>query len=60
MESLKNHITYRKLDIDVDENLVIKFKIRSVPTLVLVENGIEKNRLVGVHQAPEILRFYNG
>jgi thioredoxin-like negative regulator of GroEL len=60
MESLKSHVTYRKLDIDVDENLVIKFKIRSVPTLVLVENGIEKNRLVGVHQAPEILRFYNG
>jgi thioredoxin-like negative regulator of GroEL len=60
MESLKNHITYRKLDIDIDENLVIKFKVRSVPTLILVENGVEKNRLVGVHQAPEILRFYHG
>jgi thioredoxin 1 len=59
MESLNGQINYRKLDVDNEQDLAVKYKIRSVPTLVLIENGVEKNRLVGVHQAPEILKFYN-
>ena len=59
MESLKGQVNFSKLDVDVEQDLAVKYKVRSVPTLVLVENGVEKNRLVGVHQAPEILSFYN-
>ena len=59
MESVRGQVNYSKLDIDTEQDLAIKYKVRSVPTLVLVENGVEKNRLVGVHQSPEILRFYN-
>jgi len=59
MESVKGQVNYSKLDIDAEQDLAIKYKVRSVPTLVLVENGVEKNRLVGVHQSPEILKFYN-
>jgi thioredoxin 1 len=59
MESVKGQVNYSKLDVDVEQDLAVKYKVRSVPTLVLVENGVEKNRLVGVHQAPEILNFYN-
>jgi len=59
IESLKGQISYRKLDIDNEQDLAIQYKVRSVPTLVLIENGVEKNRMVGVHQSPEILRFYN-
>jgi thioredoxin-like negative regulator of GroEL len=59
MESVKGQVNYSKLDVDAEQDLAIKYKVRSVPTLVLVENGIEKNRLVGVHQSPEILKFYN-
>jgi len=59
MESIKGQISYSKLDVDVEQDLAVKYKVRSVPTLVLVENGVEKNRLVGVHQSPEILKFYN-
>jgi thioredoxin 1 len=59
MESVKGQINYSKLDVDVEQDLAVKYKVRSVPTLVLVENGVEKNRLVGVHQSPEILKFYN-
>jgi thioredoxin 1 len=59
MESVKGQVNYSKLDIDSEQDLAIKYKVRSVPTLVLVENGVEKNRLVGVHQSPEILKFYN-
>jgi thioredoxin-like negative regulator of GroEL len=59
MESVKGQVNYSKLDVDAEQDLAIKYKVRSVPTLVLVENGVEKNRLVGVHQSPEILKFYN-
>jgi thioredoxin 1 len=59
MESVKGQVNYSKLDVDVEQDLAVKYKVRSVPTLVLVENGVEKNRLVGVHQSPEILNFYN-
>jgi thioredoxin 1 len=59
MESLKGQINYRKLDIDSEQDLAVQYKVRSVPTLVLVEGDVEKNRLVGVHQSPEILKFYN-
>ena len=59
MESIKGQVNYSKLDVDVEQDLAVKYKVRSVPTLVLVENGVEKNRLVGVHQSPEILKFYN-
>jgi len=59
MESVKGQVNFSKLDVDVEQDLAVKYKVRSVPTLVLVENGVEKNRLVGVHQSPEILNFYN-
>ena len=59
MESVKGQVNFSKLDVDVEQDLAVKYKVRSVPTLVLVENGVEKNRLVGVHQSPEILKFYN-
>lgn len=59
MESLNGQINYRKLDVDNEQDLAVKYKVRSVPTLVLVENGVEKNRMVGVQQSPEILKFYN-
>ena len=59
MESVKGQVSYSKLDVDAEQDLAVKYKVRSVPTLVLIENGVEKNRLVGVHQSPEILNFYN-
>lgn len=60
MESLNGQINYLKVDVDSNPDLVIQHKVRSVPTLILVENGIEKNRLSGVQQAHTILNFYNG
>jgi thioredoxin 1 len=60
MESLKGKINYDKIDVDDNPDLTVKYKIRGVPTLVLIENGIEKNRVSGVLQSPEILNFYNG
>jgi len=61
MESLNGQINYEKVDVDTNTELPIKYGIRNVPTLVLIdENGTEINRLVGVKSKEEILNFYNG
>ena len=61
MEKLSNQINYRKIDIDSNQDLSMKYGIRSVPCLVLIdENGTELNRMVGVQPDETILNFYNG
>jgi thioredoxin 1 len=61
MESLNGQINYEKVDVDTNTELPIKYGIRNVPTLVLIdENGTELKRLVGVKSKEEILSFYNG
>jgi len=60
MESLKGQINYQKIDIDQNQELSIKYSIRSVPTLVLIdENGKEISRKIGLQQPQDILNFYN-
>ena len=48
--------------IDVDDNgdLVKTFGIKSVPTFILFENGIEKNRIVGAQTRESLMDFING
>lgn len=61
MESLSGQINYEKVDVDTNTELPIKYGIRNVPTLVLVdENGTELNRSIGVQPKEQILSFYNG
>lgn len=60
MESLKGQINYRKIDVDENQELAAQYKIRSIPTLILVENGVFKNIMIGVKSKEEILNFYNG
>jgi thioredoxin 1 len=59
MESLKDQINYNKLDVDANPDLAIKYKIKSVPTLILIKDNNELNRISGVRPAHEILNFYN-
>jgi len=59
MESLNGQINYEKIDVDTNTELPIKYGIRNVPTLVLIdETGIELKRTVGVKSKDEILSFY--
>jgi len=60
IESLGNKINYEKIDVDNDNELSVKHSVRNIPTLVLLENGLEKNRLVGLQTEQQILNFYNG
>jgi len=61
MEKLSGQINYRKIDVDGNQDLSMKYGVRNVPSLVLVnENGEELNRLVGVQPDQAILNLYNG
>ncbi len=61
MEKLSDQINYRKIDVDSNQDLSMKYGVRNVPSLVLVdENGTELNRMVGVQPDQAILNFYNG
>jgi len=60
MESLSGQINYQKIDVDNEQDLSIKYGVRNVPTLVLLENGEVVGKLSGLHQKQQILNFYNG
>ena len=47
------------VEIDIDENIekALEYKVRGVPTLVLVEDGVEVKRKSGVMMAREIEEF---
>ena len=60
MDSLRGQINFDKIDVDSNTDLSTQYGVRGVPSLVLVENGKEVNRLTGVQSKESILNFYNG
>jgi len=45
-----------KVDIQQYQSLATKFKVRSIPTLILFKNGIEINRFVGIKSKEFLLK----
>jgi len=60
MDSLQGQINFDKIDVDTNTELSAQYGVRGVPLLILLENGEEVNRLVGVQSKENILKFYNG
>ncbi|MEI6821659.1 MAG: thioredoxin [Bacteroidota bacterium] len=48
-----------KVDIEKFQSLATKFKVRSIPTLILLKDGKEINRFVGVKQKDFLLKEIN-
>lgn len=46
-----------KVDIDQNPELAQRFGIMSIPTLVVLKNGVEVTRSVGVKQKEEIIKM---
>jgi thioredoxin len=53
---LAGKVTVAKLNIDENPNTANKFGVRSIPTLLVLKDGREVDRLVGVQPKQEILR----
>ena len=61
IESLSSQINYQKIDVDSNQDMSIKYGVRNVPSLILVdEKGETLNKLVGVSTKEQILKLYNG
>jgi len=52
-------IPVKKVNIDYEPDASTKFGVRSIPTVILVENGQEKSRFVGAKSEQDVIKFYN-
>jgi thioredoxin-like negative regulator of GroEL len=59
MESLQSEMSITFIDVDSSPQTATQYGVRNVPTTILVENGIEKGRLVGAKTANEVRSLYN-
>ncbi len=55
MSEVSNTIPVQKVNIDEDSATAQQYNVRSIPTVVLLENGQEVKRMIGVKQKAEYL-----
>lgn len=61
LEEVSNEVSQGKLaKVNVEEcrSLADQYKIMNIPTLILIENGVEKERVVGRVNKDVILRLF--
>jgi thioredoxin 1 len=59
IESLTPEIPIVFIDVDASSQTAQQYNIRSVPTTVLIKDGIEIGRIVGVKSANDVRSLYN-
>jgi len=57
LESVKTDIPIEVIDIDEQPDLATEFGIRSVPTLVMMEDNVATKRLIGLKTIQEVEAF---
>ena len=59
MSTIESPVPIEEVDIDSNPTLTQQFRVRGVPTLVIVEDDVEVKRKVGVMSGPEFLEWVN-
>jgi thioredoxin-like negative regulator of GroEL len=59
MESLQTEMSITFINTDSSPQTAQQHNVRSVPTVLILENGVEKRRLVGIKSKEEIISAYN-
>jgi thioredoxin-like negative regulator of GroEL len=59
VESLQSEMSVTFIDVDSSPQTAAQYNVRSVPTIVVVQNGTEIGRAVGAKSANEIRALYN-
>ena len=59
LESVNTDVPIEVVDIDLMTETALEYGIRSVPTLVMLEENIEKKRYVGVKSLKELEDWIN-
>jgi thioredoxin 1 len=57
MNREQNDVHFQIIDVDDNKDLVETFFIKSVPTFILFENGLEKNRIIGSQTKENLEKF---
>jgi thioredoxin-like negative regulator of GroEL len=60
MDQVSSVIPVVKINIDYEANAAQQANVRSVPTVILVENGQEVRRFVGARSYQDVMNFING
>jgi thioredoxin 1 len=53
---LAGRVRVGKLNTDENQQIASRFGVRSIPTLLVLKDGVEIDRLVGAHPKEQILR----
>ena len=59
-ELSKNGMSIKKFNVDYTPDSTTKYGIKSVPTVILVENEQEVRRFTGARTLQQVVNFYNG
>lgn len=59
MESLQSEMSITFIDVDVSPQTAQTWNVRSVPTTLVIQKGMELGRLVGAKSKDEIRALYN-
>lgn len=57
LEGLEDEHIVASVNTDTLDNLARSYGVMSIPCMVLIENGEEKKRMIGLHSADEIKEF---
>ena len=60
MERITAITPVNKVNIDYEADLIQKYGVRNIPTVILVENGQEVRRFVGARSYEQVMQFING
>jgi thioredoxin 1 len=55
----ENLIKFQMIDVDSEMELVKRFDIKSVPTFILIEDGVEVKRITGAQTKDQLEKFIN-
>lgn len=57
LEQISSNIPVDKIDVDSNRDLVSQYHIKSLPTLILLQNGVEIKRSIGSKSLSELTQF---
>ena len=60
MDRVSERIQIQKINIDYEADVIQKYGVRNIPTVILVENGQEVRRFTGNRSYNDIISFING
>lgn len=56
-ESMNTSIKVGKINVDENQDLAVKYNVMSIPTFVVIKDGAEIGRTVGVQSREELIKI---